>query len=433
MTSIDPKQSRRFAVRVVETLRESGFQAYWAGGCVRDQLLERTPKDYDVATNATPDEIREVFGSRRTLAIGKAFGVITVQAPKGAGPVEVATFRQDAQYSDGRHPDKVTFTSAEEDAKRRDFTINGLFYDPIDGRVIDYVDGQQDIRRRLLRAIGDPFERIAEDKLRMLRAVRMAATFDFALDESTFAAVQQKASELAVVSAERITAEMRLMLVHQNRSRAVDLLAESGLLTVILPELQGIAPDGESSSAKPPWQRTRRILECLDNPTFAMAFAALVREFVCPVGRRVPEVQGIGERLRLTNREEREAEFLLVHEHAVRSASRIPWPQLQRILVQDGVDDLLSYSRAVADAIGEGSQEIAYCRDKLSLPKEELDPPPLINGDDLKKAGLPPGPAYKQIIEAARDAQLEKRIATKQEALQLARESFAQTDKDNRE
>lgn len=425
MTSIDPEQSRRFAVRVVETLRESGFQAYWAGGCVRDQLLERMPKDYDVATNATPDEIRDVFGSRRTLAIGKAFGVITVRGPKGAGPVEVATFRQDAQYSDGRHPDNVTFTSAEEDAKRRDFTINGLFYDPINDQVIDYVNGQQDLQQRLLRAIGDPFERIAEDKLRMLRAVRMAATFDFALDDSTFAAVQQKASELTVVSAERITAELRLMLIHWNRCRAVDLLAESGLLTVILPELRGIAPEGSSASVTPSWQRTRRVLECLDRATFAMAFAALVREFARPTSRRVSEVAEIAQQMRLTNREERETEFLLMHDPTVRSASRIPWPQLQRILVQDGMPDLISYSRAVADAIGEGSQEIDYCSDKLSLPKEELDPPPLISGDDLKKAGLPPGPAYKQIIEAIRDAQLEKRIATKQEALQLARELFS--------
>jgi hypothetical protein len=162
-----------------------------------------------------------------------------------------------------------------------------------------------------------------------------------------------------------------------------------------------------------------------------MAFAALVREFACPADRCVPEVRGISKRLRLTNREERETGFLLVHEHTVRSASRVPWPQLQRILVQEGVGDLVSYSRAVADAIGEGSQEIDYCRDKLSLPKEELDPPPLINGDDLKDAGLPPGPAYKRIIEAIRDAQLEKRVVTKEEALESARRLFSQADNDD--
>lgn len=427
MTSVDLEQNRQFAIHVVEKLRESGFQAYWAGGCVRDQILGRTPKDYDVATNATPDEVRKVFGRRRTLAVGEAFGVIMVLGPKPAGQIEVATFRRDAQYSDGRHPDSVTFSSAEEDAKRRDFTINGLFYDPIDDRVIDYVDGRQDIQRRLLRAIGDPFARIAEDKLRMLRAVRMAATFDFALDESTLAAVQQKASEITVVSAERITAELRRMLENQNRCRAIDLLVESGLLTVILPELQGIAPKS-GMLANPSWQRTRRVLECLDSPTFPMSFAALVREFACPSERRVPEVQRLGERLRLTNREESETEFLLVHEHAVLSASRIPWPQLQRILVQEGAGELVSYCRAVADATGEGSQEIDFCRVKLSLPKEELNPLPLINGNDLRDAGLPPGPVYKKIIEAVRDAQLEKRVVSTEQALDLARQLFSQTD-----
>lgn len=173
------KQSpRQFAVEVVERLRTAGYEALWAGGCVRDQLLQRTPKDYDVATSAHPDQIRDVFGRRRTLPIGAAFGVITVLGPKSAGQIEVATFRQDATYSDGRHPDSVTFSTAEEDARRRDFTINGLFYDPLNEQVIDFVGGQQDIDRRVVRAIGDPYERIAEDKLRMLRAVRFSATFD---------------------------------------------------------------------------------------------------------------------------------------------------------------------------------------------------------------------------------------------------------------
>ena len=433
MTSIDPEQSRRFAIEVVKKLRQAGFQAYWAGGCVRDQLLNREPKDYDVATNATPDEIREVFGPRRTLAIGAAFGVIIVLGPKTANQVEVATFRRDAQYSDGRHPDSVTFSSAEEDAQRRDFTINGLFYDPIDKRIIDYVDGHEDLRQRLVRAIGDPFARIAEDKLRMLRAVRMASTFDFALDASTLSAVEQKAHELTVVSAERITSELRLMLVHPNRCRAARLLAESRLLTVILPALQGIAPEGSGQLDDAPWQRTRRVLECLDDPTFSMAFAALIRECAPSAKRRVPEVSRIAERLRLTNKEERETEFLLAHEHQVRSASRIPWPQLQRILVQEGATDLVAYSHAVAEATGEGTHETDFCRDKLSLPKEELDPPPLLGGNDLKVAGLPPGPAYKRIIEAVRDAQLENRVGTKQEALDLARQLSSQTADDAHE
>ena len=174
-----PDEQRRFALDVVRRLRGAGFEAYWAGGCVRDQLLGRTPKDYDVATNAMPEQVRQLFGRRRTLAIGAAFGVIAVIGPKPAGTVEVTTFRRDAAYSDGRHPDSVAFSSPEEDASRRDFTINGLFYDPVEDRVIDYVGGQADLAAGRIRAIGNARDRFAEDKLRMLRAVRFAATFAF--------------------------------------------------------------------------------------------------------------------------------------------------------------------------------------------------------------------------------------------------------------
>jgi poly(A) polymerase len=192
---------RDLALDVVRRLRAAGFEALWAGGCVRDQILGIPPKDYDVATSAEPEQVRDVFGRRKTLAIGQSFGVITVVGPRGSGQIDVATFRRDAAYSDGRHPDQVTFTTAEQDALRRDFTINGLFYDPIESRVIDYVGGQEDLREGIVRAIGDPRERIAEDKLRMLRAVRFAARFDFALDERTLTAVQEQAHELVIVSA----------------------------------------------------------------------------------------------------------------------------------------------------------------------------------------------------------------------------------------
>ena len=171
MPALDPNRQREFAVDVVTQLRAAGFETYWAGGCVRDQLLGRRPKDYDIATHATPTEVRQVFGRHRTLAIGAAFGVITVLGAKQAGQIEVATFREDDQYSDGRRPDSVRFSTAQADAQRRDFTINGLFYDPQQQCVIDFVDGQRDLERRLLRAIGDPRKRLSEDRLRMLRAV----------------------------------------------------------------------------------------------------------------------------------------------------------------------------------------------------------------------------------------------------------------------
>ena len=214
---LDPALTRQFALDVVAKLRAAGHQALWAGGCVRDQLMGKTPKDYDVATDAQPERIREVFGQRRTLAIGAAFGVITVLGPKDAGQIEVATFRRDLGYSDGRRPDAVAFTSAEEDAKRRDLTINGIFFDPVAEQYLDFVGGQEDLKNHVIRAIGNPHERFAEDKLRMLRAVRFAAMFDFSLDAATKAAVQAMAGEINVVSAERIAAEMRLMFVHPSQ------------------------------------------------------------------------------------------------------------------------------------------------------------------------------------------------------------------------
>src|SRR6478609_9961704 len=221
---------REFAIDVVRRLRAAGFEALWAGGCVRDELLGLPPRDYDVATSAKPDQIRDLFGHRRTLPIGASFGVITVLGPRAAGQIEVATFRTDATYSDGRHPDSVTFTTAEHDAQRRDFTINGLFYDPVAKQVVDYVGGQQDLKDHILRAIGDPRLRLSEDKLRMLRAVRFAAAFNFTVDPDTLLAIQKLAPEINSVSAERVGSEIRRMLVDPNRAIALSLLGETNLL-----------------------------------------------------------------------------------------------------------------------------------------------------------------------------------------------------------
>jgi poly(A) polymerase len=235
----EPGRQREFALEITRKLRAAGFEALWAGGCVRDELLGIEPKDYDVATSATPDQIRDVFGRRRTLPIGAAFGVVTVLGPRAAGQIEVATFRTDAAYSDGRHPDSVSFTDAEHDAQRRDFTINGLFFDPVENNVVDYVGGQEDLQRRLIRAIGDPRLRLGEDKLRMLRAVRFAATFNFAIDPETLRAIQEMASQITTVSAERIGMELRRILTGSNRVTALGLLRETRLLPHVLPEVSG--------------------------------------------------------------------------------------------------------------------------------------------------------------------------------------------------
>lgn len=421
MPLIDPQCARQFAVEVVRRLREAGFAALWAGGCVRDHLMGLEPKDYDVATDATPEQIRAVFGRRKTLAIGVAFGVITVLGPPGAGQIEVATFRSDQGYSDGRHPDQVTFCSAEEDAQRRDFTINGMFFDPLDDRIVDYVGGQEDLQRRLVRAIGDPAARFAEDKLRMLRAVRFTATFQFAIDPGTLAAIQRHAAEIVVVSAERIAAELQRMLVHKHRAHAVELLAESGLLQVLFPELQDLAQAAAGEGDATDWRVTIEVLRRLETSSFPAAFAALIRTAIRRSPQGLQDVEPLCRRLKLSVADRRGTEFLLEHEAAVRAARSLPWPRLQRTLIQDGAADLLSYGRAVAQVLDGHTADIDFAAARLALPPTQLNPPPLITGDDLRRTGIPPGPAYKRILDAVRDAQLEGRLQSSREALELAR------------
>ncbi|MEO8495836.1 MAG: CCA tRNA nucleotidyltransferase, partial [Planctomycetota bacterium] len=411
MAAIDPVKAREFAKEVVAKLRTFGCDAYWAGGCVRDQLLGCEPKDYDVATNAKPDQIREIFGTRRTTAIGAAFGVIAVRGPRAAGQIEVATFRRDAAYSDGRHPDSVAFSNAEEDARRRDFTINGLFYDPLTEKVIDYVGGQADLAGKVIRAIGDPEQRLSEDKLRMLRAVRFATTLGFDVDPETMRAVQRHADELQAVSAERITAELRRLLQAANRRRGVELLRESGLLAQVLPEL---VCEGDE------WSQMLETLAALkEPPSFAVAFAALLRTvYFQSAGSNITE--DICRRMRLSN-EEREGVLLcLTNEAVVRNAPTMAWPVLQRVLTAARIDELMTYCEAVAQIIDGTDDAIQLCRRTVARPQTQWNPAPLISGDDLKRLRIPAGAAYRELLTAVRDAQLNGAITEQDQALELA-------------
>lgn len=405
-TAHDPAETRRFALEVVQRLRSAGHEALWAGGCVRDQLLGLTPKDYDVATSARPEEIREVFGHRRTLAVGAAFGVITVLGKRTACPVEVATFRCDGGYSDGRHPDAVIFSNAEQDAQRRDFTINGLFFDPLAERVHDFVGGQEDLQSGLVRAIRNPYERLAEDKLRMIRAVRFAATFRFELERSTLDAVRQLAGEIVIVSAERIAAEMRRLLPHANRRFGLELLQKTRLLTAILPEAEQLEPESLADHSSPPgaaWQRTLAIVEALHEPTFPVVLAALIRELrPSPIELAVK----ICQRWRLSTDETNRISWLLQQEALIRGALAAPWPKLQRVLVTDGAAELLTYAEGVARVLDGRTDDIEFCRTRLALPVEQLNPRPLLNGNDLAQLGLAPGPRFRTLLDGLRDAQL---------------------------
>jgi poly(A) polymerase len=422
-----PEKQRAFAVEVVDTLRGQGYEAYWAGGCVRDRLLGKQPKDYDVGTSATPDQIRDVFGRKKTVPVGAQFGVIAVLGPKAAGQIEVATFRRDVGYSDGRRPDAVEFSTPQADAQRRDFTINGLFYDPLEDRVIDYVGGVDDLGRGIVRAIGEPRERFEEDKLRLLRAVRFTSTYEFALDLPTRQALEAMVEEIRVVSAERIAAEMRLMLVHRRRASAVTLLHEVGLLKVVLPELAMANRDGETTAVDRPaeaaWLESLETLDALAESGFPLALAALLHSFVDG-----PGAVEICRRWKLSNDDTKRVRWLLDHQAALADAQNAPWSRLQPILTRKGSEDLVALVAAVAAAAGQTSDDAAHCLELLKLPPDQLDPPALLTGDDLIAHGVPRGKRYQRLLQAVRDAQLDRKIFNPAEALALVDELIKKRD-----
>jgi len=413
MTS--PNQ-REFALQVVETLQLAGFEALWAGGCVRDQLLGRQPNDYDVATSAKPDEIRQLFGHKKTLAIGASFGVITVLGPKSAGQVDVATFRTDAGYSDGRHPDSVTFSTAEKDAQRRDFTINGLFFDPITQRTIDYVGGLQDLEKNLLRAIGDPHQRISEDKLRMLRAVRFAATFDLEIDPGTLAAVLEHRHEISVVSQERIGAEIRKMFGHQNRHLAYQWLETTRLLGLVVECLPPSA-NKFAGFTRSPQNCFETLLRLPNEADHCLATAGLLVFY----RDKRSEVENVCRDLKWSNHETEKTAWIHQQLITFAQADQLKWSELQPLLVNDWASEVLTLGEAACDACRELATGIEFCRQQLKLPAEELNPKPFLDGKILKEIGIEPGPKFKTILDETRAAQLDGTISSKNEAIEVAK------------
>ena len=411
----EPAAARAFAHSVVDRLKAAGHEAFWAGGCVRDELLGRIPADYDVATSARPDQVRAVFGHRRTLAVGAAFGVITVVGPRAAGHVEVTTFRTDEAYTDGRHPAGVTFSSAREDAQRRDFTINGMFLDPVSGEVHDHVGGRADLAAGIVRAIGVPAMRFGEDHLRMLRAVRFAAAFGFVLEDETRLAIERMAHLVGNVSPERIAAELRGMATRPGRRRAFELLDETGLAREVLVEL---APPATAPEA---WRQSARVVEALDEPSLAMALAIFAE------GREAVVLDRIVSRLRLSNREAKTAGWLLEAVADLGGADeaefrRRPWSRIQPWIAHTDAYLLADVLRARADHGRGVPAAAAWLTRQTARPRDEIDPPPLVDGNDLLEAGVPAGRPIGEMLARLRGLQLNGRIATRQEALQWVRD-----------
>jgi poly(A) polymerase len=433
----DPKLAA--AAEIVRRLRSEKFQAYFVGGCVRDLVMGRAPADYDVATDATPAQVLELYPG--SLTVGAQFGVVVV--PREEGPVEVATFRSDGLYTDGRHPQEVRFArTPEEDVRRRDFTINGLLYDPVKGKVLDYVGGQADIRRRLVRTIGNPLERFSEDRLRMMRAVRFAARFEFALDGATLAAIQGLAPEIESVSAERVRDEILKILTQGHARRGFELLDQARLLAQVLPEvkaMQGVEQPPEFHPEGDVWVHTLMMLEGLKSPSRTLALGVLLHDVGKPrtftvrerirfdnhveVGAKMAEE--ICDRLRLPAREKERVVELVRHHLRFKDFPRMRRSTQLRFLRLDGFDEHLELHRLDCLSSHRDLTNYEMARRMLEeTPAQEIKPAPLVRGDDLIERGYTPGPVFKEILQAVEDAQLEGRIHTREDALRLVEEQF---------
>ena len=454
-----------FATSILQTLRREGYQAYLVGGCVRDLLLKREPKDYDVATSAKPAEVMQLFPE--TYAVGAQFGVVLVPLPKDGrasatvddsspeelppegsthpAAVEVATFRNDIGYSDGRHPDEVRFSrDPREDVARRDFTINGMLLDPVTDEVLDYVGGRDDLRSGIIRTIGDPEHRFAEDKLRMLRAVRFAARFEYTIEPATFAAIQKLASQIEVVSRERVRDELTRMLTEGHARRAFLLLHETGLLPHVLPEISamhGVEQPPQFHPEGDVFVHTLLLLENLPHPCpMTLAWGALLHDVGKPPTFRVaPDrirfdnhvevgvkiAEDICRRLRFSNHETEQILALVDNHMRFGDATRMKQSTLKRFLRLPRFDEHMALHRADCLASHRNLATYDFIREKRAeIPPETIRPRPLVTGEDLIAQGHAPGPKFREILNAVEDAQLEGQLPSRDAALEFVRREF---------
>lgn len=444
-----------FAISIVKTLRQKGFQAYLVGGCVRDLLLEREPADYDVATSATPAQVMKIFPE--SYGVGAQFGVVLVPVPEdqrtsaeeNATPkshaVEVATFRSDHGYSDGRRPDEVRFSQdPREDVARRDFTINGMLLDPLTNEVLDFVGGQQDLAAGIIRTIGDPELRFAEDKLRMLRAVRFAARFEYEIEADTLASIQHRVQEIQLVSRERVRDELTRMLTEGHARRAYLLLDESGLLRQVLPEIsamKGVEQPPEFHPEGDVFAHTLLLLDHLPSPCPpTLAWGALLHDVGKPATfRRAPDrirfddhvdvgvkiAEEICQRLRFSNDDAKQVLALVDNHMRFGHVTRMKESTLKKFLRLPGFEEHLALHRADSLASHRNLSTYEVIQKKLTeIPPQEIRPTPLMTGDDLIGAGYVPGPKFREILEAVEDAQLEGRVLSHNDAFEFVKREF---------
>ena len=451
-------EAKQFAISIVRTLRERGHQAYLCGGCVRDLLLGREPADFDVTTDAHPEEVMRIFPE--TYAVGAQFGVVLVPLPKAdaaevkdAEPpvspksrvIEVATFRSDIGYSDGRHPDEVRFSNdPREDVGRRDFTINGLLMDPLSGEVLDFVGGRTDLEAGIVRTIGDPEQRFAEDKLRMLRAVRFAARFEYRIDPPTLAAIQKMSPQIHQVSPERVRDELTKMLTEGRARQAFLLLDESGLLFEVLPEIavmKGVEQPPQYHPEGDVFVHTLLLLENLPHPCPpTLAWGALLHDVGKPPTFRVaPDrirfdghvevgikmAEAICRRLRFSN-DDTEQITELVHQHMrFGQITLMKESTLKKFLRMPKFEEHLDLHRMDCQASHGDLSSYRFAHEQLeAIPPEKMRPAPLLTGHDLIAAGYVPGPRFKEILSAIEDGQLDGQLHSKEEAMGFVAREF---------
>lgn len=423
---------------IVAQLQRAGHTAYLAGGCVRDHLLGVEAKDYDVATSARPEEVQRLF-PRVTNLTGKSFGVLRVLVEEEF--FEVATFRQDGPYQDGRHPESVRFATAEEDAQRRDFTINGLFFDPVADRLIDYVGGEADLRAGIVRAIGNPADRFAEDHLRLLRAIRFATRLIFKIEPKTWEAIRAEAAMIRTVSAERIRDELNKIFTASKPELGLDLLDQSGLLAEVLPDIaamHGVEQPPQYHPEGDVYEHVRLMLTKIERPNLDLALGVLFHD----VGKkptakadengriRFNEHESVGAGmaeqimtgLRYDNKSIETVKELVQHHMQFKDVTRMKPSTLKRMMARPTFPLELELHRIDCASSHGDLTNHDYLKHLLeTMPPEEIDPPQLISGRDLIAMGLPPGKIFSRILEAVRVAQLEGAVETRDEALKLAR------------
>ena len=439
-------QLKASAHSATQRLIDAGHTTYFAGGCVRDALLGKEPKDYDIATSATPDEVQALFP--RSNAIGAHFGVILVKENKF--PFEVATFRHDGSYSDGRHPESVTFSTPKEDAQRRDFTVNGMFQHPETGEIIDYVGGLADLETKTLRAIGTASKRFQEDALRLMRAIRFATMLDFEIELSTWNALCEHAPLLEQISAERIRDEFSRTLMAPNRARGFDQLTQSGLMRHIVPEVYDLIGCEQPPQWHPEgdvYQHTRIMLEMLsDSPTLELTLAVLLHDIGKPATFTYDEAEdrirfnghdrvgatlaeGILRRLKYSNNNTEAVCAMVANHMNFMNVQLMRMAKVKRFMARPTFEDEMELHRVDCGSSNGLTDNYDFLRAKAKeFAAEPLIPPPLITGKDLIDMGLQPGPLFKNILGQIQTEQLEGRLAHREEALEWAKRRSTHLD-----